>query len=87
MSQNRQLRQLHHFNFLLQASLSSVNMQFYYIVAALMAGTAMAIPTPEEAKAELANAKACLPASCQSFGCCSGGCDYWCRACKIPFTC
>jgi len=29
----------------------------------------------------------CLPASCKSFGCCSGNCDYWCRACGISFSC
>ncbi|KAK0710466.1 hypothetical protein B0T21DRAFT_416019 [Apiosordaria backusii] len=29
----------------------------------------------------------CIPASCTSFGCCSGGCGYWCRACGIDFNC
>ncbi len=31
--------------------------------------------------------KACLPSSCQSYGCCSGDCGYWCRACGIDFVC
>ncbi len=31
--------------------------------------------------------KACLPSSCQSYGCCSGNCDYWCRQCGIDFVC
>ncbi len=31
--------------------------------------------------------KACLPPSCQSYGCCSGNCDYWCRQCGIDFVC
>lgn len=27
---------------------------------------------------EVGSKMSCLPASCQSFGCCSGDCDYWC---------
>ncbi|UJR17391.1 hypothetical protein I4U23_004286 [Adineta vaga] len=29
----------------------------------------------------------CLPVSCGSFGCCSGNCQPWCRACGVPHTC
>jgi len=32
-------------------------------------------------------AAGCLPASCASFGCCSGDCGYWCRACGISYVC
>ncbi len=30
---------------------------------------------------------ACLPTSCGSFGCCSGNCQPWCRACGVPHAC
>ncbi|KAI9278839.1 hypothetical protein BDA99DRAFT_600431 [Phascolomyces articulosus] len=29
----------------------------------------------------------CLPASCVASGCCSGNCGYWCRQCKVDYTC
>ena len=29
----------------------------------------------------------CLPTSCGSFGCCSGNCQPWCRACGVPHAC
>ncbi|KAI8142687.1 hypothetical protein BJV82DRAFT_613895 [Fennellomyces sp. T-0311] len=29
----------------------------------------------------------CLPASCVASGCCSGDCGYWCRQCKVDYTC
>ncbi|KAG2222065.1 hypothetical protein INT45_007951 [Circinella minor] len=47
-----------------------------------------AVPAPEEA-APLHHLveRACLPASCSSYGCCSGGCPSWCRQCNIPFKC
>jgi hypothetical protein len=33
------------------------------------------------------DARQCLPASCGSFGCCSGNCQAWCRQCGIPHAC
>ncbi|KAL2016781.1 hypothetical protein VTK56DRAFT_2994 [Thermocarpiscus australiensis] len=64
-------------------------MKFYTLLTALTATIAVAAPAPaEEAGAEPAlTSQACLPASCQSFGCCSGNCGYWCRACGISYTC
>ncbi|KAH6646224.1 hypothetical protein BKA67DRAFT_696111 [Truncatella angustata] len=65
-------------------------MQFHHLLTALSAGLAFAAPAPEEfvaVDAELVAPAACLPASCASFGCCSGNCGYWCRACSIKYTC
>ncbi|KAL2105923.1 hypothetical protein VUR80DRAFT_7539 [Thermomyces stellatus] len=64
-------------------------MQLSYFVALFTATVAMAAPNPapEEAPALKSRQDACLPASCASFGCCSGDCGYWCRACDISYTC
>ncbi|KAG4076616.1 hypothetical protein HA402_001903 [Bradysia odoriphaga] len=47
---------------------------------------AEATPFDTEPAAEASQA-ACLPASCQSYGCCSGDCGYWCRACDVNYVC
>ena len=36
---------------------------------------------------EIGVAGACLPPSCQSYGCCSGNCGSWCRQCGIAYVC
>ncbi len=63
-----------------------------FVVLLLVLSMTLAYSTEEVGKvggvgkfAKLGNA--CLPTSCQSFGCCSGNCDYWCRACGIPVVC
>ncbi|KAK4221307.1 hypothetical protein QBC38DRAFT_461627 [Podospora fimiseda] len=69
-------------------------MQFFYLLP-LLATLASAAPAEPATEAAISAAvdpatiglAACAPASCYSFGCCSGNCGYWCRACKIPYTC
>ncbi|KAI7852214.1 hypothetical protein BDC45DRAFT_466144 [Circinella umbellata] len=61
---------------------------FALLTLAIVTVNAAPAPTPEEAIPlhHLAE-RACLPASCSAYGCCSGDCRSWCRQCDIKFKC
>ncbi|KAK4466015.1 hypothetical protein QBC42DRAFT_293639 [Cladorrhinum samala] len=75
-------------------------MKFFYLLPIIGATLAMAAPQPvaepgRQTKGGVglieigkeAPSGGCIPASCASFGCCSGNCGYWCRACGIDYGC
>ncbi|KAK3995211.1 hypothetical protein QBC44DRAFT_366736 [Cladorrhinum sp. PSN332] len=74
-------------------------MKFFYLLPLLGATLTMAAPQPVAEPARVGGnigdvslqpiekEGSCVPASCSSFGCCSGNCGYWCRACGRDYSC